>query len=91
MNYGDGLGMYKKSTGEKGQSEEYCTGTDMANTGNKDGEADMIWREGKREVKWEKCSFEGWRKDQRSSGLESTKRKINFVSLRDLSSMILLH
>lgn len=72
MNSGDGLGRYKKSTGEKGQSEEKWT--NVANIGNIRMER-KTWREGKNEVKWEKCSFEGWRKDQRSSGLESTKRK----------------
>lgn len=49
------------------------TEMDMANIGNVRMER-KTWREGKREVNWEKCSFEGWRKDQRSSGLESTKR-----------------
>lgn len=80
----------KKAQVRRVRVKSNWTEMDMANIGNKRMER-KIWRQGKTEVKWEKCSFEGWRKDQRSSGLESTKRRSKYVSLLDLSCMILLH
>lgn len=68
----------RKAEVRRARAKRNWTEMDMANIGNiRMGR--KTWREGKRDVKWKKWSFEGWRKDQRSLGLESTKRKSKCV------------